>query len=251
MSTWVFLRGLTRDKRHWGDFPSVFKRYMTDANVVCVDLRGNGELHCMDSATRIEDMLSQCRETLAARGYAPPYRVLALSMGAMIATAWCEHYPEEVQGCVLINTSLRALNPFYLRLRAGAWLELLRFIYASMNPYEQEKIIFHLTSSHGDFQNLYASRWANYREQYPVSMLNAMRQLLAAARYYPSRARPQIPLLLLAAAKDRLVHPDCSRQLAEIWQAPLHVHPTAGHDLPLDDGLWIARKVRAWLDTQS
>jgi hypothetical protein len=24
------------------------------------------------------------------------------------------------------------------------------------------------------------------------------------------------------------------------------LHPTAGHDLPLDDGLWVASQVQAW-----
>jgi hypothetical protein len=27
----------------------------------------------------------------------------------------------------------------------------------------------------------------------------------------------------------------------------LALHPTAGHDLPLDDGDWVARVVRLWL----
>jgi len=25
------------------------------------------------------------------------------------------------------------------------------------------------------------------------------------------------------------------------------IHPEAGHDLPLDDGAWVAGQIRAWL----
>ncbi|MGZ5780349.1 MAG: alpha/beta fold hydrolase, partial [Burkholderiaceae bacterium] len=243
MSTWIFLRGLTRDKRHWGDFPSVFMNHVAEAKVVCIDLSGNGELHRMTSATRIEDMVDQCRQNLAAWGYAPPYYLLALSLGAMVAIAWADRHPEEIQGCVLINTSLRAYNPFYRRLRISAWPSLLQAMLACNDSRRQERIIFHLTSSHGYLQELYANQWATYRQQYPVSLSNALRQLLAAVRYHSPQSMPQVPVLLLAGAKDRLVNPDCSARLAAMWDAPLNVHSAAGHDLPLDDGLWIARKV--------
>lgn len=247
MSTWIFLRGLTRDKRHWGDFLSTFTRHVDDADVVCVDLPGNGELRHMASATRIEGMLDQCRQILTASGHAPPYHLLALSLGAMIVTAWIERYPDEIQRCVLINTSLRAYSPFYRRLRISAWPDLLRFMWVHIDPRKQEQIIFHMTSAHPYLQDLYADKWAIYRQQYPVSLSNALRQLLAAARYRAPRSRPRVPVLLLAGAKDRLVHPDCSAQLAATWQMPLAVHPAAGHDLPLDDGLWIAQQVSSWL----
>jgi hypothetical protein len=40
-------------------------------------------------------------------------------------------------------------------------------------------------------------------------------------------------------AGDRLAHPTCSGRLAEALAAPLVVHPTAGHELPLDDPDWL------------
>jgi pimeloyl-ACP methyl ester carboxylesterase len=35
----------------------------------------------------------------------------------MVAVAWAERYPQELQRMVLINTSLAPHNPFYQRLR--------------------------------------------------------------------------------------------------------------------------------------
>ena len=52
-------------------------------------------------------------------------------------------------------------------------------------------------------------------------------------------------------ARDQLVDPACSAQLAAAWKADLEVHPEAGHDLPLDDGPWVVNQVRAWLEKRS
>jgi len=44
-----------------------------------------------------------------------------------------------------------------------------------------------------------------------------------------------------------MVHPRCSQRLARAWGAQFALHPSAGHDLPLDDGDWVAREVKSWL----
>jgi pimeloyl-ACP methyl ester carboxylesterase len=77
---------------------------------------------------------------------------------------------------------------------------------------------------------------------------NALRQLAAAARYRAPSHVPSVPVLLLAGARDRLVDPRCSEALARHWNAPIAVHPAAGHDLALDDGAWVAAQVKAWIE---
>jgi hypothetical protein len=47
-------------------------------------------------------------------------------------------------------------------------------------------------------------------------------------------------------AFERLV---CSLRLAQEWQAPVAIHPDAGHDLPPDDAGWVARQVHQWIGT--
>jgi hypothetical protein len=53
-------------------------------------------------------------------------------------------------------------------------------------------------------------------------------------------------VLVLCSAADTLVDPDCSRRIAAALGASLAVHPSAGHDLPLDDGAWMAEQVALW-----
>jgi pimeloyl-ACP methyl ester carboxylesterase len=54
-------------------------------------------------------------------------------------------------------------------------------------------------------------------------------------------------LLLLGGQQDRLVNVQCSNTLAQRWHSPLRLHPTAGHDLPLDDAAWVIRQITQWL----
>ena len=246
MTTWVFLRGLVREKRHWGKFPADFQQEFPDAEIVTLDLPGNGELCQESSPTRIEEMAQFCREELARRGLPPPYRLLALSLGAMVAVAWCAQHPDEVDACVLINTSLRPFNPFYRRLRPHNYLRLIGSLYRNMA--QRERLILQLTSCHGDKHDALIEDWIAFQREFPVSRRNAMRQLLAAMRYRAPRNKPPAPILVLGSAQDRLVDNRCSRQLVQQWQTDSAFHPTAGHDLPLDDGPWIARSVKAWLD---
>jgi pimeloyl-ACP methyl ester carboxylesterase len=87
--------------------------------------------------------------------------------------------------------------------------------------------------------------WTAIRQSRPVRAGNAFRQLVAAARYRAPPAAP-VPTLVLASAGDHLVDTRCSLEIARRWGCSLAVHPEAGHDLPLDDGLWVACVIRAW-----
>ena len=105
MSTWVFLRGLTRESRHWGDFPEVFRKVIGDAEIVTLDLPGNGCLHRMESPLRVEQMADYCHTEMLSRRLKPPYVLLAMSLGAMVALAWAQRHGDEVSGCCLLYTS--------------------------------------------------------------------------------------------------------------------------------------------------
>ena len=89
--------------------------------------------------------------------------------------------------------------------------------------------------------------WQTLRMERPVSRPNALRQLLAAARFQGPQRKPVTPTLVLASEQDQLVSAECSKILATQWQSALRLHPSAGHDLPLDDGPWVAAQVRQWL----
>lgn len=247
MSTWVLLRGLTRESRHWGEFPKALRHACGEVEVCAIDLPGNGRLHRQASPLSVAEMAENCRTQLRERLQAPPYYLLAMSLGAMVAVAWADRHPEEIGGCVLINTSLRRFSPFHQRLAPRSYLPLLRLL-IDRDPEHRERTILRLTSSRPDRPATLAE-WAGYARQHPVSPRNAWRQLLAAASYQAPAGKPQPPLLILASAGDRLVNPRCSRALARQWLAAFAEHPAAGHDLPLDDPAWVANQVGLWLPT--
>ena len=193
------------------------------------------------------EMAESCRAELLARGIAPPYHLLALSLGAMVATAWAAHHPEEIRGGVLINTSLRPFSPFYQRLRPRNYPALLHLAFSGHDEERQEELILRLTSNTGVARNAVLAQWIAYQHECPVTCRNALCQLLAALRYRAPADAPAAPLLLLCGGGDRLVDPRCSQRLAQQLRAPLATHPTAGHDLTLDDSRWVAEQVRDWL----
>lgn len=248
MSTWILLRGLTRESGHWGDFPDILRAQLpAGAQLLALDLPGTGRLHQARSPSSIEATMQDCRQQLQALGIAPPWHLLALSLGAMVALDWAMHHPEELAGCVLINTSLRPFSPWYLRLRPARYGALLGLLLAHQTPRDREQTILRLTTRHPSASAAVLAQWTALRQARPVSRLNALRQLLAAARYRAPARAPAIPLLLLCSRCDALVDPRCSRRLAQQWQAEIAEHPSAGHDLPLDDGPWLAAQVARWL----
>lgn len=247
MTTWVLLRGLTRECGHWGDFPRQLAARLPAARILALDLPGNGALHRQPSPTRIEDMVQACRAQLQAQGVAGPCHLLAMSLGAMVAVAWAAAHPEEIAGCVLINTSLRGISPFYRRLRPSSYPILLGVL-ARRDPRAREAAILRLTSRTAPAGAL--DHWVALRRQHPVSPRNALRQLVAAARFRAPAQAPTVPMLLLCGRADALVDPRCSADLARRWHLPLAQHPRSGHDLPLDDGAWVASCIGAWLAGQ-
>ena len=245
---WIFLRGLTRETAHWGRFPDDFGQALPAARVISLDLPGNGQLHQIKSLLSVGSVVDFCRYELASRKVKPPYCLLAMSLGAMVATEWAYRFPKEIAGCVLINTSFQAFSPFYRRLRPGNYLTLLRIALISRLPADIEAALLKLTSNRIGGQQGTLAAWTDTRLRRPVSAGNALRQVMSAARYRARLEAPSVPLLILCSQRDRLVHVDCSLAIAAHWKCPLAVHASAGHDLPLDDADWVIEQVRIWLD---
>ena len=248
MTTWVFLRGLMRESRHWGQFPTQFLNEIPAQDIITLDFPGNGSLHASASATSVEEMVEHCRRQLQQSGCAPPYHVLALSLGAMVAFAWAQRHPIELEKVVLINTSLAPHNPFYQRLRPKNYPTLFRFLIQG-SVAEREALILRITSNQADTERgkEILVKWLIYANEYPIARKNIVRQLFAAMRYRAPDAAPTVPMLLLAGLQDNLVNPNCSTTLAKTWKCALKTHSDAGHDLPLDDGVWVAKAIKEWL----
>jgi len=253
MTTWVLLRGLARESRHWGPFPLAFAGVLGGAasgttQVITVDLPGSGRVNHLRSPLDVPAIAEHCRADLGARGVRPPYRLLGLSLGAMVATAWAGIAPHEVERMVLVNTSMRPFSRFDERLRPQNYLRLLRMALLPNADHAAEELVLEMTSQRAaeDAADLLAD-WVATRRSAPVSRANALRQLIAAMRFTAPLSAPIPQVLVLTSAGDALVSTRCSQQLARAWQCPIASHPSAGHDLPLDDAPWVARQVQAWL----
>jgi len=249
VTEWFLLRGLTRESRHWGDFPQHLGAALDGARIICLDLPGNGQRNALASPHSVEAMADWCHAELVRNGSkGGRCGVLAMSLGAMVAVAWAQRHPGDLSAAVLINTSLRPFNPFYRRLRPANYLRLLRLFGLPTTEREIEAAILQMTTRRISDPDAVIERWLQWRRENPVSRRNALIQLLAAVHYQAPHARPLEYMLLLAGARDGLVDMRCSQQLAERWDVPLVVHSDAGHDLPLDDAPWVLAHVRLWLE---
>lgn len=244
---WILLRGLARESAHWGRFATDLAQALPHDRVLALDLPGNGLLHGQRSPASIQGMVQACRAALASRGIPPPYHVLAMSLGGMVAMEWARMGGQaEVAGCVLINSSARPFSPLHHRLQPHNYPALLRAVLLPQTPHAIEQTVLRVTSRRVTQHAGVVQAWAAVRLQRPVSAANALRQLWAAARYRAPRDAPIPRMLLLASRADGLVRWECSMAMARCWQRPVAVHPDAGHDLPLDDPAWVVEQLRQW-----
>lgn len=244
----VLLRGLSRESRHWQ--PAFVQALIAEgatSRVVTLDLPGTGARSAAVAPTTVAATASDVQ----ARCQLPePVLVVGLSMGAMVALQWARSAPETLAGVVLINGSVGRLSPPWRRVRPAGLAALLGAAWQG-DALARESRILALTSTTGaqgsDAASLIAQSVELAREASPRWRRLAARQLLAAALYRPRLAPLDVPLLVIASQADALVDPSCSRSLAVALGAPLRVHPTAGHDLPLDDPGWVAREIARWI----
>lgn len=255
--SWVLLRGLGREARHWGELPRRIAQISRIAGaspvagcqpVLALDLPGNGEFCSQASPCSVRGMVDFARRQLLARGWPPPYHFVAMSLGGMVASDWAQQFPQEVARLVLINTSMRPFSGVAERLRPGNWLPLLRLAARWPDAGYVERLIHRLTCQNLALRDEDVAAWLDIRKSAPVSAANAGRQLWAAARFSSAIEPPLCPVLVLSSIGDRLVHPLCSARLAQAWQAAHHAHPWAGHDLPHDDPDWVCRRMAEWLE---
>ncbi|HEX4869997.1 MAG TPA: alpha/beta hydrolase [Moraxellaceae bacterium] len=247
-TTWVFLRGIIRQHRHWEDFPARFLDAFPDAQLILPDFPGNGDLHDHESPTSITEMVEFLRNDLQGRGLQGPVRLLAVSLGAMVGIEWLRRHPEEVERAVLINTSMPGLSRITERLRREAWPDILKSL-LFISHEERERMFVELTSNLYPNKDALAKRWAGYAHAQPTTRMNALRQLFAATTWRPPESRPHEHVLLLQSLGDHVSDPVCTTRIADCWRWPLVSHPTAGHDLTLDDPEWVVAQVQHWLAT--
>jgi pimeloyl-ACP methyl ester carboxylesterase len=238
---WIFLRGLTRGAFHWLGFEKKFQDFFKVETVYTPDLAGNGVLFDETSNTDIDQAVEQIRSQIPSESLKKKVGLFTISMGGMIGTRWAEMYPDEISHLVLVNSSFSSISPFYRRLRPRNYPAVIKnFFYSS--PASMEDFILRATSNFEEKWKPQFQEFVEFQRTHPVTIGNFMRQLRTAGKAKFS-AKPQAEILILTSQNDHLVNYQCSLDLANAWNAPIEIHSTAGHDLPLDDGDWILQKM--------
>lgn len=242
---WLLLRGLGRERRHWHDFPLLLGRQLGSGRVHLMDVAGAGTERGRLPWPSIEWLARDIalRAPALGSGAGESWSLLGLSLGGMLALELCWLFPERIRQAVIINASSR-VSERGARFRFGAVPGFAQLLLEA-NASRRERRLLELTSALPPAaRGGYAERAARIADESPVRRVAVMSQLLAAARFWPPpREGVRARLLFLASRSDALVSPACSRALARLYRAPYEEHPSAGHDLPLDDPHWLCERI--------
>jgi pimeloyl-ACP methyl ester carboxylesterase len=242
--SWLLLRGLAREQRHWGDVPDLLAAGL-DAPVVRLDLPGTGTENGRPSPTTIRGIAEDLRERwLAIRGEGR-WGIIAPSLAGMVAMRWMADHPDDFAAAVLINTSTREVGLPWERMQLHTFARILRAVLDS-DPIRREERVLAATTRLVADPAARARRWSELAAERPLTRTNFVRQLLAAARFSaPESLVP--PVLVVVGEGDQLCAPKCPKALAARFGASIAIHPRAGHDLGLDDPQWLVEQIGGWL----
>lgn len=243
------IRGLTREAAHWGAFLQHLQATFPGCLVTTLDLPGAG-VYCKEAAPfTIDEMVERIHQDYLKSQTSESQNILiAKSLGGMVATAWIAKHPGLFSHAVLINTSGAGLSPFHHRLRpTAAWSLLLAG--CKVDPRKREQAILKVVLNHPEAIAINLPIALDVCQKRPIMKSNAIRQLLAAARFKSGEA-PKVPTLILVSTNDRMVNVECSRAIARSWRVPIVEHPSAGHELSDEAPLWVAHEIRKFISEE-
>lgn len=240
-NNWIFLRGLTRGNIHWGAFPELFLAANPGAQVEYLEIPGNGFLSDQLTPTDPEEVIKFLRSISELAQSNATYHLCGISLGGMVALKWAQMYPDLVESVTVINTSLSQYSSIFQRLMPANYAKLLSALFNNVAD-EQEETILRITSNKFEQNKKYLDSFARFASEHKVTRSNFLRQLILAKNIHFHQF-PDIKLNVLSAAKDRLVHSSCSGEIAKGLKGKLVIHPTSGHDLPLDEPEWLIKQL--------
>lgn len=235
---WILLRGLARGVGHWGSFSDKIQQQFPEDEFEFLDLPGNGARNKENSPLRIADYVQDLRSQSQFVRSGEPFKILSVSLGAMITVEWMRKHPQEIRHAYLICTSSSGISPFYHRFRLPNYLKAPQLLRHQQNEEALEKLILSLVTNNQERRDQEFSRLKEYSRNHPMRLENMIRQLLAASRYeFPAKAPGN--LTLIGSYGDKLVSPECTLSIARKWGVEPFMHPWAGHDIPVDDPVWV------------
>ena len=247
MQEWFFLRGLIRESGHWLDFPREFSYRFPEDKLHFLEIPGSGKRCREDSPLSIPEMVDALQaDFLQQRQHSEKPFIFAVSLGAMVTLEWLNRCPGQFAGAVLCNTSVRGLSPMHHRLHPRNYPDIFRLLLTPHSLEAREAKVLSLVSNRPERHAMATLKYTRIQQARPMSRRNAVRQIYAASRYRLKDRPADTPILLLNSAGDRFVNPVCTEALGKWLTIPWQTHPSAGHDLPLDEPEWVLERVDEW-----
>ncbi len=242
----VLIRGLGRQKGHWNTFPDKLKNYIKNSRVHFIDLPGSGAKHTETFPIELGVLLNAVKndlDKLKKDNSDGTWHFVSISLGGLVTLKLAEYFSSICDSIIIINSSAKDLSPFYERLNYKIYTSFIRAI-KSKDDIEREKIVLNLTTNlvPDEDKLQIAMDWALLAQKEPMSKINFARQLLWAAKT-SAPLKLSTKSLIVTGLGDKLVSYNCSVNLAKRLCTDIEIHPTAGHDLSLDDPDWLCTKI--------
>ncbi|MCU8004292.1 alpha/beta fold hydrolase [Shewanella sp. SM96] len=232
MTTWVLLRGLMRDQRHWNGFDQRLRQ--KGLRVLTPDLPGNGTLSHELSPLKIADYAHAVWQQLDEQAQeGETIYLLGLSMGGMLALEMACQRPWQIRHVFVLNSSAANLSSWYQRFNPLNALKAF-FMRARGNALHPiESTIVRLTSFRHRRDRDLIVKWSEFRRDTTPSRRNVWRQLWAAFQYQ-CPLTVEVPITVLCGDRDALVSMASSKALARHFYTDLIVLAYCGHDAAID-----------------
>lgn len=239
-----------READHWGEFKEQLESSPGVKRVLCLDLPGvgteNGRIFFPQIKQAVEDLRSRYKNHEHDKD--EEWSILGISLGSMIAMQWVYDYPNDFKKIVVINGSSREF-PIWKRLTPMSIATVLQAFFEK-DIAKREKKIIDMTSNLRKNDLKLIDSWIKIAQKNDFSKMTAINQLAAAAQFaLPKKIK--IPMLVLTSRADRMVSYECSKAIAAKYKAPIKIHPTAGHDIPVDDPSWVVEQISDWVQDTS
>lgn len=242
----ILLRGLLREKRHWGDFPDILQSNLgSEFSVEALDLPGIGTQRGTLFSLDIDEVVHDLRTRSEVIMKKDKILLVSNSLGSMIAMKWAELFPEDLSGVVLMNTSASNISDLKERISKYA-LKVFAQVIAEEDPAKREAKVLSLVSSKYINDSSKAEEWGSYAMGKKETLELGLRQLWVASKFH-SRGVLDVPSLVLCSLQDRLLDPMATMKVARAIGAEQRINHVAGHDLPLDDPEWVSLEIKNWI----
>ena len=244
--TFVLIRGLGHESRHWGSFSKLLEEQSFCQKLILSELPGSGvrlKDPCYSSVSKISDDIYHTYKDLWLAH--KPLALVGLSLGGMVALDLLSKFPDLFSEFFIMNSSIGHLSPFYERMKISAMPKVLNIGFEK-GFQKKARLMIELSSKLRVDDKALHKEHVKIIETAPVKFKTLVQQLCAAVLYKGPVKEIKTKGMVLYSKQDELVDHKCSMALAKFLSVKGLVHETAGHDLTLDDAEWVVQNLHEY-----